>query len=92
VSRRYLDALPALQHPVIGEIIATYSSALRREYRGGTGPPRSSAVQVDASSWRYRREHRPDRRFLLWPEKGNRPRFTSPRHANACFTPLSVIL
>jgi hypothetical protein len=48
--------------------------------------------QVGASSWRHQREQRPDGHFLLWPEKSNMLRFTSLRHANACFTPLSVIL
>jgi hypothetical protein len=87
-----LDVLAAPQHPVIGETSGALSSAARCEYGESLA---AAAIE--------RREIAPLTRDILdnsgqtgisslWPERGNRLRFTWLWHANACFTPLSVIL
>ncbi|HKW52370.1 MAG TPA: hypothetical protein VJO12_01665 [Stellaceae bacterium] len=92
MSPTCLDVPAAPQHPVIGETNAALSSTARREYGCGLAATAAECREIAALPHDIIGNIGQTGISLLWPERGNMSRFTWLRHANACFTPLSVIL
>jgi hypothetical protein len=84
--------LAAPQHPVIGETSAALSSTTRREYGKSLAAATIERREIAAPARDILGNIGQTGISLLWPERGNRARFTWLWHANACFTALSVIL
>jgi hypothetical protein len=90
--RRVLDVLAAPQHPVIGETSDALSSTARCEYGCSLAASAIECREIAALPDDILGNSGQTGISLLWPEWGNSRRFTWLWHANACFTPLSVIL
>jgi hypothetical protein len=84
--------LAAPQHPVIGEINGALSSIARCEYGCGLAAATIERREIGTQPDHILGNSGQTGISLLWPERVNRLRFTCLWHANACFTPLSVIL